>query len=108
MKNFIVLYHMPMAAMANASPEDMKNSMEPWMAWASKCGSALVDFGTPLANGQKLSKSGNSSSDKNVIGYSILQAENIEGAIALLQGHPHLEFADSCEIEVHESMPPPM
>ena len=77
------------------------------MAWAAKCGSALVDFGTPLGGGQKLSKSGSSPTDNNVVGYSILQAEDMEGAKALLQGHPHLDWANGCEIEVHESMAVP-
>ena len=78
------------------------------MAWAAKCGDGLVDLGTPLGGGQKLSKSESSPSDKSVIGYSILQAEDIEGAKALLAGHPHLDWTDGCKIEVHESMPLPM
>ena len=107
MKRFIVIYHAPFSAMeqmATASPEDMK----PWMDWAAKCGDGLVDWGTPLGGGQKLSKSGSSSSNKNVIGYSILQAEDMEGAKALLREHPHLDLAARCEIEVHESLPLPM
>lgn len=111
MKNFIVIYHMPtslMEQMMAAGPEEMQKGMEPWMAWIAKCGDSLVDLGTPLSGGQKVSKSGNSPSDKDVTGYSILQAEDIQGAIALLQGHPHLEFGTGCEIEVHESMPLPM
>lgn len=111
MKKFVVIYHMPtsfMEQMKDASPDDMKKGMEQWMAWAAKCGDSLVDFGAPLTGGQKLSKSGSSASDKNVVGYSILQAEDMQGAKALLEGHPHLEWAGGCEIEVHESMPPPM
>jgi len=111
MKKFIVIYHAPVSAMeqmADASPEDMKKGMEPWMDWAKKCGSGLVDMGIPLGGGQKLTKSGSSPSDKNVVGYSILQAEDMEGAKALLKGHPHLEWTAGCEIEVHESMPLPM
>ena len=94
--------------MSNASPEDMQKGMEPWMEWVAKCGDALVDLGSSLGDGQKLSKSGSSSNDKNATGYSILQAEDMEGAEALLQGHPHLDFGAGCEIEVHESMPLPM
>ena len=94
--------------MSNASPEDMQKGMEPWMEWVAKCGDALVDLGSHLGDGQKLSKSGSSSSDKNVTGYSMLQAEDMEGAKALLQSHPHLDFGAGCEIEVHESMPLPM
>ena len=110
MKRFIVTYHMSGAATAfasNTSPEDMQKGMESWMAWAAKCGDGLVDMGTPLGGGQKLSKSGSSPSDKAVVGYSILQAEEMEGAKALLEGHPHLGWSDGCEIEVHESMAPP-
>ena len=111
MKKYIVIYHLPMSAMEqmkNATPEDMKEGMEQWMAWAKRCGDGLVDFGTPLGGGQKVTKSGSSPSDKNVVGYSILQAEDMEAAHALLKGHPHLDWAAGCEIEVHESLPPPM
>ena len=110
MKKFIVIYNAPASAMEqmqDASPEDMKKGMESWMAWAKKCGSGLVDFGTPLGGGQKLTKSGSSPSDKNVVGYSILQAEDMEGAKALLEEHPHLQWTGGCEIEVHECMPLP-
>ena len=110
MKNFVVIYHAPASWMEqaqHASPEEMQKGMEQWMEWAGKCGDALVDFGAPLVGGQKLSTSGSSSSDKDVVGYSILQAEDMDGAQALLQGHPHLEWAAGCEIEVHETMPPP-
>ena len=111
MKKFVVVYHAPASFNEQAqaaSPEEMQKGMQAWMEWAAKCGDDLVDFGAPLSGGQKLSKSGSSPSDKNVVGYSILQAEDMQGAKALLEGHPHLEWASSCEIEVHESMPPPM
>ena len=110
MTKFVVIYHAPASSwgqMGNATPEDMAEGMKAWMAWAARCGDGLIDMGTPLSGGQKLSKSGASPSDKGVLGYSILQAENMEAAQALLDGHPHLEWDAGCEIEVHESMPPP-
>lgn len=110
MKKFIVLYHAPaeaMEKMKHASPEEMQKGMEPWMVWAKRCGDGLVDIGTPLGNGQKITKSGSMASDKGVVGYSILQAENMEAAKALLEGHPHLEWTGGCEIEVYESLPLP-
>jgi hypothetical protein len=111
MKKFIVIYHAPMDVMQqteNNSPEAMKKGMEEWMKWAEKCGDKLVDMGKPLMGGVKLSPDGNSSpSEKQVCGYSLLQAENMDGAIALLQGHPHLNWNPACEIEVHETMPLP-
>ena len=91
--------------MADASPEDIQKGMEPWMAWAARCGSGLVDMGSPLTGGERLSKSGSSPSERQVSGYSILQAEDMESAKALLDGHPHLEMAEGCQIEVHEALP---
>jgi hypothetical protein len=111
MKKFIVIYHAPIDAMeqtAKTSPEDQAKGMEMWMQWAQKCGDKLVDLGTPLANGQQLSPDGKSkNSSKNVAGYSVLQAENMEEAKALLKGHPHLAWNAACSIEVHETMPLP-
>jgi hypothetical protein len=78
------------------------------LEWAKKCGDQLVDMGTPLSGGIKLSPDGKSSMSVNgVVGYSILQAENIEGAKSLMEGHPHLQWRADCEIEIHESMPLP-
>jgi len=109
MKKFIVTYHAPatdLAEAANVTPEERAEGMKPWMAWAEKCGSQLVDFGTPLMGGQTLSPDGRSSnSTKEVCGYSILEAEDMEGAKALMEGHPHLNWTGACQIEIHESMP---
>jgi hypothetical protein len=111
MKKFIVLYHAPIDAMkqtANTSQEEQAKGMELWMQWAQKCGDKLVDLGAPLTNGQHLSPDGQSkNSNKNVVGYSVLQAENMDDAKALLKGHPHLGWNAECAIEVHETMPLP-
>ena len=108
MKKFIVLYHAPaeaVASMGDATPEEMEAGMKPWMEWAARCGDKLVDMGTPLANGIKLIPDGSSKpSEVGVQGFSILQAENIDDAKALMDGHPHLGWHAGCEIEIHESM----
>lgn len=112
MNKYIVTYHAPietMEQMQNTPPEEAQKGMELWMQWAEKCGDHLVDLGNPLGGGQKLNVDGTvSNSNSQVCGYSILQAENIEQARELLQGHPHLSgWEQSCEIEVHEAMPLP-
>ncbi|MEK6967522.1 MAG: hypothetical protein AABX51_02745 [Nanoarchaeota archaeon] len=108
MKKFIVIAYAPFSAvemMSKATPEQMKKSMEPWMKWMNKVGSALVDMGTPLGNGQNVSKKGNSPSKKNVAGYMMIQAEDMKKALSLVKNHPHLDFDAACEIEVYECMP---
>lgn len=107
----MVLYHAPVEAqeqMAKASPQDMKKGMEPWIAWQKKIGASLVDMGTPLAFGRRITKSGTGSSSRNVAGYSIIQAESMDDAVKLVKDHPHLMWMDGAEIEVHEFLPLPM
>ena len=75
MNKYMVIYYAPseaVAAMADATSEEMQKGMEPWMAWMEACGDGLVDVGTPLAGGKSVTASGSSDSDKNVTGYSIL------------------------------------
>src|SRR5262245_16552774 len=110
MKKYIVLYTSPVEAnqqMAEASPEEQAKGMEIWMQWAQRCGDRLVDLGSPLTSGQRLSPTGSTASNLNVAGYSVLQAENMEEAKALLQGHPHLGWNAACAIELYETMPLP-
>lgn len=107
MKKFMVIYHATPEAIAQMTGEPpSEESLMPWMEWAGKCGDKLVDMGTPLMGGVKLSPDGkNTSSTRGVCGYSVLQANNLDEAKSLLKGHPHLAWNAGCEIEVHESMP---
>lgn len=108
MKKFIVIYHATkegVQQMASVSPEQQKAGMEKWMIWAQKCGENLVDLGAPLMGGTVVESNGkNSNSQKEVTGYSILKAADMNGAMSLLQGHPHLERGGACTIEIHEAM----
>jgi hypothetical protein len=110
MKKFLVVYHAPMDAaamerMANFTPEQMAKGFEAWTNWAQRCGDRLVDMGSPLTGGQQLGVGGSvKGSERNVTGYSIVQAENMDEAKALLQGHPHLgEWNPTATIEIHET-----
>ncbi len=109
MKKFIVIYHAPaeaMKMMAEATPEQKAEGMKPWMAWKEKLGDQLLDLGSPLMGGVKLNPDGSEEmSQKEVTGYSIVQAADIAGAKALLADHPHLSWSGGCDIEVHECVP---
>lgn len=112
MKKFMVIYHAPVEAIQqiqNNTPEQSNEGMEAWMKWAQKCGEHLVDLGTPLGMGQKINVDGSSqNSDKQVCGYSVLQAKDMDHAKELIKDHPHLAGWDNaCEIEIHESLPLP-
>ncbi len=106
MKKFIAIYHAApeaMAQMAQATPEQKEEGLQYWMAWKEKSGNAIVDFGAPLMGGTAISPSGEkTTSTKQVSGYSIIQANEVEAAQALFNGHPHLGWHPAATIEVHE------
>jgi hypothetical protein len=107
MKKFIVLYNAPADAaekMKESGPEEHKKVMEEWFAWKKKCGDGLVDFGSPLGECKCISEDGEEENTKNVIGYSIIQAENMTDAENLCKDHPHLKWDKECSIEIRECM----
>jgi hypothetical protein len=41
------------------------------------------------------------------VGYSIIEATDRDDALALAEGHPHLNMPGGCTIEVHEAQAVP-
>jgi hypothetical protein len=109
MSKYVFVYHAPMtpAEAAPPSPQEMEAVMGAWNAWAGKVGDGMVDFGTPLAGGVRVTTDGTAPSEREVAGYSIIEAADLDAALALAQGHPHLAMPGGCEIEVHEAQPIP-
>ncbi len=109
MNKYVFIYHAPMtpADAAPPTPEQMEAVMGEWTAWAGKVGDGLVDFGTPLGGGVRVTTGGTEPSTREVAGYSILQAESMDEVLALAKDHPHLNMPGGCEIEVHEVQPIP-
>ncbi len=112
MSTFIVMYHarapyMQMMQEMGATQEDMQAQMQAWMKWAGRCGAGLPEMGGPMVGSLKLTNEGSAASDKNVVGYSVLEAEDMAAAQAMLEGHPHFGLDPSCQIEVHQVMDMP-
>jgi hypothetical protein len=106
MKKFVVLYTAPQSAqaqMAESSPEAAQEGMKAWMEWAQRAGDGIVDMGNPLGTGKEISATGTSDTSTHVGGYGILQAEDEDGALALLEGHPHL-MMPGATIQVYEAL----
>ena len=109
MARFVFIYHAPAPPTdaAPPTPEEMQQVMAAWMAWADKVGAGMVDFGTPLADGVQVTPQGTAASDREVAGYTILEAEDMDAALALAKEHPHLAMPGGCTIEVHAAQPVP-
>ena len=95
MKRFLLLYTGP------PTPPDA--SHEGWPEWFEAIGDALVDLGSPMANGVVLHADGSTSDDAaGLNGYSVIQAEGRSEALDLVRAHPLLARGGEYAIEVFE------
>ena len=88
----------------SVSQAEMQEGMEQFQTWMAKCGDSLVEVGSPLGAGVTSSREGDAPTptEGGITGYSIIEAADMDEALELLEGHPHLGWHKSCEIEVHE------
>ena len=111
MKKFMLLYMAPVSAeeqMASGDPEKMKQIMGLWVVWFGKMGSAIVDMGNPTGKAMNV-PGGEQSGGPYIGGYSIVQAENMDAAVKMVDGHPFLsDKTGKFSVEVFELMPVPM
>jgi hypothetical protein len=111
MSKYLVLYRSTVSAseqMSGGTPEDAQAGMELWMKWAGRVGSAMVDMGSPLSTVATVDASGSAGSGSSpfIGGFSVLEADSVDGLKKLLDDHPHFH-APGASIEVLEFLPIP-
>lgn len=109
MSKFIILYKGPATDM-DAIPDEKKNEvMQAWKVWMEKLGPAIADIGAPMALGSSVVDDGSEGAAAELSGYTIIEADDMEGAKALVDGHPFLsEGQGNFAVDVFELMPVPM
>jgi hypothetical protein len=110
MEKFMLIFHG--GEMTAPSPEQMQESMGKWMAWIDKLAKAgLYEGGEPLLPGGKLvtGKDGKTITDgpytegKEVVGgYFIVNAKDINEAVALTVDYP--DFGRGGSVQVRRVM----
>lgn len=66
-----------------------------WMSWFAELGSAIVDPGAQVGGTSVL---GAGQSSTVVTGYTIIQAKDLDGAVALAKGCPGLSQGGGVEV----------
>ncbi len=98
MTKFLFVYH---GGSVPQGKEAQARVMDQWGRWYAGMAAAVVDGGNPVG------KSATVLSDKSVVahgganpasGYSIVQAESLEAALAMAKGCPILEGNGSVEV----------
>ena len=79
-------------------------AIERWMSWFGSLGAAVIDGGNPFGASKKIASDG-SASDGNaaaLTGYSVLDAADLDDAVAKAKGCPVL--ANGGTIDVYEAI----
>jgi hypothetical protein len=99
--NFVLAFH---GGKYPETPAEGAGIMAKWEAWMGGLGAALVNPGNPLGKAKTLSSAGVSDDGGSnpLTGFSIVEADDMDAALAMARGCPHLEFDGT--IEVAEAM----
>lgn len=98
MANFLLAYH---GGTPPSTPEEGEKVMQAWMSWMGSLGDAIVDGGNPVSMAKTVSSNGSVSDgggENAVTGYSVIKADNLDAAVALARGCPHLQSGGSVEV----------
>jgi|SRR3989338_5385092 len=108
MKKFVLVFYGKVRP-EDISKEEMKSTMDKWMAWFGTFKDQMVDGGNPFAAGSK------SVTAKGVEtipadrwpakGYTIINASDMDEATKIAKGCPALEDDSEGAVHVYEALP---
>lgn len=98
MAKFLVTYHGGEGVPSD--PAAAKQMMQAFQAWATGVGSSMLDPGAPLAASKTVSAKGtkDGQAEASIGGYTLLQANNLVDAVALVENHPFLARGGTLQI----------
>ena len=102
MAKFMYLYRGP-APSTDMTAEQDAERMAAFGAWMDKVGTALVDVGSPFGSKAALRDDGTEAAAGDLIGYTIVEADDLDAAKALTDGLPFLSNrGGTCAVEIFE------
>ncbi|MGH8894457.1 MAG: YciI family protein [Actinomycetes bacterium] len=108
MSKYIFIYRGPATPMEDFTPEQGAEQLALWNEWMGKVGSALLDGGAPFGQRVAVADDGAPADTGELNGYSILEADSLDGARKLADNHPFLaEGKGRFAIEIFELVPMP-
>jgi hypothetical protein len=103
MAKFIYLYRGPAP---DLTPDQASARMTAFGAWMEKVGAALVDVGSPFGRSASVRDDGAEGTCGDLMGYTIVEADDLATAKALTDGLPFLSNNDGkCAVEIFELLP---
>jgi YCII-related domain-containing protein len=108
MAKFIYLYRGPVTPTVDVTPEQDHDHdrMAAFGAWMERVGPALLDVGSAFGTRASVRDDGTEGTAGDLIGYTIVEADDLGEAKALTDGLPFLAGSDGkCAVEIFELLP---
>ena len=103
MAKFIYLYR---GSTPDLTAEQSAERTAAFGGWMQRVGAALIDIGTPFGASTSLRDDGTEGPAGDLIGYTIIEADDLPTAKALSDGLPFLAGNDGrCAVEIFELLP---
>jgi YCII-related domain-containing protein len=103
---YIYLYRGPATPMEDFTEEQSAEQMRAWGEWMGRLGPRLADGGAPFGQRAAVADDGTAPAPGDLNGYSIVEADSLDAAKALLDKHPFLaEGKGRFTVEVFELAP---
>ena len=98
MPKYLFVYH---GGKSPESDDEYKEVMDAWGNWFGSMGAAVVDGGNPVGTSNTVHSDGRVTADGGsnpASGYSLIEAEGVEDAIAKAKACPILQAGGSVEL----------
>ena len=106
MSKYLYLYRGPATPMDEFTPEQTEEQMRAWGEWMGRVGPALADGGAPFGDRSAVADDGTGPAPGDLNGYTIVEADSLDAARKLADGHPFLsEGKGRFTIEIFELVP---
>ncbi len=103
MSKYLLVYQGKTDPNWQPTPEQGEAMMQAWTSWGAKVGSALSDFGAPTGARTRVGGSGDA---LPITGYTVVEADSLDDARVLCDGHPFLDEAPTdFSVDVYELTP---
>ncbi len=100
MGKYVLIYQ---GGRMSGTEAEQAKGMEAWMSWFGTLGAAVTDGGSPFGASTAVTADGSTvAASAALSGYSILDADSLDGAADLAKGCPVLELGGS--VEVYEAL----
>ena len=104
MTQYVIVY---LGGNQPSSPEEGKRHFAKYMDWLTSLGDSAVSPANPLKNTSTVNPDGTvtTGGSSTMSGYTIIEAESMDGALAIAKACPFLDIGGSLEVSELIAMP---